>query len=90
MGWTSGTVASSLFTGQKDVLNFLWTVDGNAGHVHYRGASVRVKHPIMSSSTCIGVSGYRHFDLKQVQLLYIYITMDALALAVQNQHTESN
>ena len=33
MGWTSGTVASSLFTGQKDVLNFLWTVDGNAGHV---------------------------------------------------------
>ena len=39
----------------------------------YRGASVRVKHPIMSSSTCIGVSGYRDFDLKQVQLLYIYI-----------------
>ena len=56
----------------------------------YRGASVRVKHPIMPSSTCIGVSGYRHFDLKQVQLLYIYITMDALALAVKNQHTESN
>ena len=58
----------------------------------YRGASVRVKHPIMSSSTCIGVSGYRDFDLKQVQLLYIYIyiTMDALALAVKNQHTESN